>query len=169
MVVVVNGWVVHGDHTSLVKVRRNAETRDRTGDLQIFSLTLSQLSYRGCVLYVKPKQLCNGRLALQKHLSSGSLASPRSLVLVLVLSTCQACVISVREPREAYGPVAQWIRHRPTEPGNAGSSPAGVTFQILHQRRTRMCSIHLASTSKEKPPAGIEPATIHLRSACAAN
>jgi hypothetical protein len=24
-----------------------AETRDRTGDLQIFSLTLSQLSYRG--------------------------------------------------------------------------------------------------------------------------
>ena len=25
-----------------------------------------------------------------------------------------------------YGPVAQWIRHRPTEPGIAGSSPAGV-------------------------------------------
>ena len=25
----------------------NAETRDRSGDLQIFSLTLSQLSYRG--------------------------------------------------------------------------------------------------------------------------
>ena len=29
------------------RVRENAETRDRTGDLQIFSLTLSQLSYRG--------------------------------------------------------------------------------------------------------------------------
>ena len=27
--------------------KKNAETRDRTGDLQIFSLTLSQLSYRG--------------------------------------------------------------------------------------------------------------------------
>ena len=27
--------------------RSHAETRDRTGDLQIFSLTLSQLSYRG--------------------------------------------------------------------------------------------------------------------------
>ena len=26
---------------------KNAQTRDRTGDLQIFSLTLSQLSYRG--------------------------------------------------------------------------------------------------------------------------
>ena len=26
------------------------------------------------------------------------------------------------------GPVAQWIRHRPTEPGIAGSSPAGVIF-----------------------------------------
>ena len=39
------------------KRNENAETRDRTGDLQIFSLTLSQLSYRGCVLDSKPKQL----------------------------------------------------------------------------------------------------------------
>ena len=29
------------------RVCENAETRDRTGDLQIFSLTLSQLSYYG--------------------------------------------------------------------------------------------------------------------------
>ena len=29
------------------------------------------------------------------------------------------------------GPVAQWIRHRPTEPGIAGSSPAGVMFRLL--------------------------------------
>ena len=28
------------------------------------------------------------------------------------------------------GPVAQWIRHRPTEPGIAGSSPAGVILRI---------------------------------------
>ena len=28
------------------------------------------------------------------------------------------------------GPVAQWIRHRPTEPGIAGSSPAGVIVQL---------------------------------------
>ena len=31
----------------LAKTQRYAETRDRTGDLQIFGLTLSQLSYRG--------------------------------------------------------------------------------------------------------------------------
>ena len=30
--------------------RQHAETRDRAGDLQIFSLTLSQLSYRGSAL-----------------------------------------------------------------------------------------------------------------------
>jgi hypothetical protein len=30
------------------RLSQDAETRDRTGDLQIFSLTLSQLSYRGC-------------------------------------------------------------------------------------------------------------------------
>ena len=29
--------------------KENADTRDRTGDLQIFSLTLSQLSYRGSI------------------------------------------------------------------------------------------------------------------------
>ena len=34
----------------------------------------------------------------------------------------------------ASGPVAQWIRHRPTEPGIAGSSPAGV---ICTTRRLR--------------------------------
>ena len=37
--------------TRKVSMRRTgvAETRDRTGDLQIFGLTLSQLSYRGSV------------------------------------------------------------------------------------------------------------------------
>ena len=37
-------------HMSLggqASILQNAETRDRTGDLLIFSLTLSQLSYRG--------------------------------------------------------------------------------------------------------------------------
>ena len=28
------------------------------------------------------------------------------------------------------GPVAQWIRHRPTEPGIVGSSPTGVIFEV---------------------------------------
>ena len=36
------------------------------------------------------------------------------------------------------GPVAQWIRHRPTEPGIAGSSPAGVIC------RARAATISLA-------------------------
>lgn len=31
----------------------------------------------------------------------------------------------------ASGPVAQWIRHRPTEPGIAGSSPAGVIYVLI--------------------------------------
>ena len=37
---------------------------------------------------------------------------------------------SERRGNNAFnGPVAQWIRHRPTEPGIAGSSPAGVISQ----------------------------------------
>ena len=35
--------------------KSHAETRDRTGDLQIFSLTLSQLSYRGLILILKER------------------------------------------------------------------------------------------------------------------
>ena len=38
----------------------NAETRDRTGDLQIFSLTLSQLSYRGDTSLLKCLHLSSG-------------------------------------------------------------------------------------------------------------
>jgi hypothetical protein len=33
------------------------------------------------------------------------------------------------------GPVAQWVRHRPTEPGIAGSSPAGVIFLARFEHR----------------------------------
>ena len=53
---------------------KNAETRDRTGDLQIFSLTLSQLSYRG---------RCPPRAAQTPHapdeaaLPQASLATPQ--------------------------------------------------------------------------------------------
>lgn len=36
------------------KTLKNAVTRDRTGDLQIFSLTLSQLSYHGYEILKKP-------------------------------------------------------------------------------------------------------------------
>ena len=40
----------------------------------------------------------------------------------------------------ASGPVAQWIRHRPTEPGIAGSSPAGVIlFSCPDQRGSLQC------------------------------
>ena len=38
-------------------LNQNAETRDRTGDLQIFSLTLSQLSYRGSGRFYRVYQL----------------------------------------------------------------------------------------------------------------
>ena len=42
----------HGDHKHI------AATRDRTGDLQIFSLTLSQLSYSGADNYVTSPLCC---------------------------------------------------------------------------------------------------------------
>ena len=48
-----------------------AETRDRTGDLQIFSLTLSQLSYRGHIISVgKDVILCKIRGVVLVSVSS---------------------------------------------------------------------------------------------------
>ena len=38
----------------------------------------------------------------------------------------QQCMAAMENHKITYT-VAQWIRHRPTEPGIAGSSPAGVT------------------------------------------
>ena len=48
------------DQLTLVKPAITAETRDRTGDLQIFSLTLSQLSYRGscCSVQMAIQHIC---------------------------------------------------------------------------------------------------------------
>ena len=39
-----------------------------------------------------------------------------------------AALIYCKSKSKISGPVAQWIRHRPTEPGIAGSSPAGVIY-----------------------------------------
>ena len=54
---------------------KDAETRDRTGDLQIFSLTLSQLSYRGvwlnlALLFFLVAHLCRRRPAPSHHTSN---------------------------------------------------------------------------------------------------
>ena len=42
---------------------------------------------------------------------------------------CLARCINLKS-KIAIGPVAQWIRHRPMEPGIAGSSPARVSVHI---------------------------------------
>ena len=51
-----------------------------------------------------------------------------------IVSTHQWTRQDVVSPQrlKARGPVAQWIRHRPTEPGIAGSSPAGVIVLSGH-------------------------------------
>ena len=41
---------MHVVRTDTERAVANAETHDRTGDLQIFSLTLSQLSYRSLLI-----------------------------------------------------------------------------------------------------------------------
>ena len=46
-------------HSKNIGRTQSAETRDRTGDLQIFSPTLSQLSYRGLIFMQLLCTSCN--------------------------------------------------------------------------------------------------------------
>jgi hypothetical protein len=55
------------------------------------------------------------------------------------------------------GPVAQWIRHRPTEPGIAGSSPAGVIW--VRAAACKSARGARRATRRRILPAGFEPAT----------
>ncbi len=55
----------------------NAETRDRTGDLQIFGLTLSQLSYRGCCAEKGHRRRARPQPTLHQSRSLGALAASR--------------------------------------------------------------------------------------------
>jgi hypothetical protein len=55
------------------------------------------------------------------------------------------CLAALAATTDSSGPVAQWIRHRPTEPGIAGSSPAGViaadpiqTAQSIHAPKLKL-------------------------------
>ena len=46
------------------------------------------------------------------------------------LEVCKAEDDSSLTDGHLIGPAAQWIRHRPTEPGIAGLSPAGAIFPV---------------------------------------
>ena len=75
-------WKAHSPHfrqaeRSSASYDQNAETRDRTGDLQIFSLALSQLSYRG---------LGDGAI-MQAHLQK----LPHTPTWRCIVTTPQAC------------------------------------------------------------------------------
>ena len=55
--------------------------------------------------------------------------TPRNRDVQTAMRACLVCLLySVSFMTILIGPVAQWIRHRPTEPVIAGSSPAGVMF-----------------------------------------
>jgi hypothetical protein len=73
-------------------------------------------------------------------------AWPQSTLPNAAASLCyaeSAVTVYSTPHKKPAGPVAQWIRHRPTEPGIAGSSPAGVIF---HAESRCACS---ASRSKQ--------------------
>ena len=124
--------------------RKNAETRDRTGDLQIFSLTLSQLSYRGlmmqqtlctdllsarlvllarCVVVVPH---CSARVSVAEwSKASDSSSDGANRVGSNPTADIEIFTRSARFPRRQYGnclvfsgrdTVAEWLRRRPAKP-----------------------------------------------------
>jgi hypothetical protein len=77
------------DHAATRK--QNAETRDRTGDLQIFSLTLSQLSYRGSVKIVRWENIWSACKFLFSALNIRRICSPRFMKRVKMSDPSLEC------------------------------------------------------------------------------
>ena len=88
----VQGDSTPSQETSLLREESDAETRDRTWDLQIFSLTLSQLSYRGlmcCKLEDVLEIYCDPLRRASMFLGAGT--SPRRASMFLGASAKEAC------------------------------------------------------------------------------
>ena len=97
-----------------MKRLKYAETRDRTGDLQIFSLTLSQLSYRG--------------LNARAGILSGS-----SQICLIDLLICHLARQHLLEgsPYFLHDSVAEWSKASDSSSDGAirvGSNPTAVNF-----------------------------------------
>ena len=95
-----------------------AETQDRTGDLEIFSLTLSQLSYRGF----------RNKCPLQKMMRAGT-HSWRA----------DGC-LGAERGRHYISEVAQWLAcwaHNPKVPGSKPGFATQKFYTPLASKRTR--------------------------------
>ena len=98
---------------------KNAETRDRTGDLQIFSLTLSQLSYRGVIVWSEA-------LVISDHGARVPL-----------------CGSSIRETYAIpIDSVAEWSKASDSSSDGAirvGSNPTAVNFRTNQSTQYKHC------------------------------
>jgi hypothetical protein len=90
------------------KTTCNTIERDRACRLQLVRLPSKPLDHRSS----RKIEMARLRLSEDPPLATAPVGQPRA--------TCCSFL------EDAMGPVARWIRHRPTEPGGAGSSPAGV-------------------------------------------
>ena len=109
-----------------------AETQDRTGDLEIFSLTLSQLSYRGF----------RNECPLQKMMRAGTHSW-----------RVDGC-LGAERGRHYISEVAQWLACWAHNPKVPGSKPGFATQNFLH---TPGLKAHTPkSTREEKLPGHCE-------------
>ena len=96
----------------LTQTSINAETRDRTGDLQIFSLTLSQLSYRGFGRLAKPWiGFLAGRRCEARELGACTVTSRSEMYVRLVQTCCWSWFIKLEADARAGSIAPQQTRH----------------------------------------------------------
>ena len=108
--------------STLYRPTKDAETQDRTGDLQIFSLTLSQLSYRGLAT--------GGRLPGANGLCVTTTHHPPSRPRGSTVSFYRHAFIAPLEKKHWDG-LAEWSKALAS-----GASPKGRGFEP-HSRHFR--------------------------------
>ena len=123
---VVGSLALHGPHRLVVRTSRcGRENPGSTPGAVIYMPTL--LAHKSFVLSLRTTTngaaSAEGVASLREHMSEQSTSQHQFAVVCRQTSS---------------GPVAKWIRHRPTEPGIAGSSPAGVICYRLANAETNV-------------------------------
>ena len=114
--------IAHRTQTLKKHSQCNAETRDRTGDLQIFSLTLSQLSYRGEWLSISRPRLSLADKTRDWH----------SAWAICLLGAVWPCCAKLKHPRCALPMASSFQTHsvRPEIEPCAVRAHAGRPHQL---------------------------------------
>ena len=117
---------------------KSAATRDRTRDLQIFSLTLSQLTYRGFTTQSYPTSTNSSRTQAAHHASHARIHWPPASPCVMAthIDLQSAALLTISRQTSRRQPAAAYIAIAPFRPCTDAPSRTAVVCASVSSSRT---------------------------------